>query len=149
MRMITFDWITFWRKDHPFNPRSWTPEALRNFVKHLGMFVIIGHLVPQIIMAESSGNPLAIGGLMQIQKSTWERHTKEPWSKAFDPALNVKVGKRALQAIANRYGKRATVARICYSYNVGRYCFGPLPSWTKRHPNKIYRSIFNANKRRA
>ena len=119
-------------------------------------------LVPKIIMAESSGDADAIGdngkarGLMQIQEATWKRYSSFPWADAFNPEKNVQVGRKILEDINNTYqyhcsgspfiyaceSYEADAAHIIYSYNTGRYCYGPLPLWTKNHPNKIYREIF-------
>lgn len=105
----------------------------------------------KIIRAESSGNPFAIGpdgerGLMQITKDTWRRYTRVPWRYAFDPTLNVEVGRKILDRINKFYGRRATAARIAYSYNTGDYLIfnERIPAWAKHHPNRIYRRIFNA-----
>jgi hypothetical protein len=104
-------------------------------------------LVPVIVMAESSGNPRAVGpagerGLMQISRETWERYSAYPWKDAYDPAKNVHVGRKILEEINERYGQTSTRARVIYTYNTGRFCFGPLPKWTRQHDNDIYRSIF-------
>lgn len=116
----------------------------------------LDRLVPLIIAAESSGNPKAVGdngkarGLMQIQRATWETFSGYPWSDAFDEGKNVQVGRKILEKIAETYekrmGDRATPAHIVYTYNTGRYAFGPLPNWTKKHPNDIYRRLFNGAK---
>lgn len=103
----------------------------------------------KIIMAESSNNPNAIGdngkarGLMQIQKYTWSRFTDWPWQDAFDPEKNVQVGRAILEDWNNRLGRFADEKHLVYGYNTGRLRFGALPDWTKKHPNKIYREIFN------
>lgn len=110
-------------------------------------------LIPKIIMAESSGNPQAIGdkgqarGLMQIQRATWERFSKRPWREAFNPLENVRTGRAILSHIEFCYAatwgeRRTTPAHLVYTYNTGEYCFGPIPPWTRRHPNAIYRRIF-------
>lgn len=112
----------------------------------------IAPLVEKIIIAESSGRHWVSGdggkarGLMQIQKGTWERFTKESWARAFDPVLNRKVGMLIVQDIIRRYGNRATPARVVYTYNTGRFLKAgtSIPGWTLRHPNRIYRQIFVA-----
>ena len=64
-------------------------------------------LVDAIIQVESQGNPQCIGsagerGLMQIRLPTWRETTREifghpqPFQKAFDPALNRRVGRAYL-----------------------------------------------------
>lgn len=112
-------------------------------------YVELDTLQAKIIQAESSGDPKAIGdhgrarGLMQINAATWRRFSRYPWDDAFDEEKNYQVGRAILEHIAEVYGDRATTANVAYTYNVGRYCFGPLPSWTQHHPNKIYREIFN------
>lgn len=109
-------------------------------------------LVPVIITAESSGNPKAVGdggkarGLMQIQKATWKRFSGYPWDDAFDENKNVQVGQAILERINEEYGDKATRARVIFTYNTGRYAFGDLPNWTKRHPNNVYRKIFTEAK---
>lgn len=106
-------------------------------------------LQEKIVMAESSGRPHAIGdhgkarGLMQLQRATWERFSDDPWREAFHPGKNLAAGRAYLKHILKVYGKKATKARVLYTYNTGRFCYGNLPKWTKRHPNKIYRRIFN------
>ena len=130
--------------------------GLMGLILHVPAFALTGaeldRLVPVIIAAESSGNPNAVGdggrsrGLMQIQKATWRSFSKYPWDDAFDPEKNVQVGRRILEAINESYGDRATRARIVYTYNTGRYCFGDLPPWTKRHPNDVYRRVLNGKR---
>jgi len=140
-----------WISDFPWVPfKLWSKAAKPNLARQIFFLTLIGQLVPQIIQAESSGNARAVGdhgrarGLMQIQEATWKQYTAEPWSRAFDPDLNVKVGTRILRQIEARYGSRATAALVIYSYNTGRFCKGSLPPWTKKHPNRIYRKIFQA-----
>lgn len=106
-------------------------------------------LLPKIVMAESSGNPDAVGpsgerGLMQIHPATWKAMSGEPWSEAFNPEKNVQVGRSLLEEINRNYGRRATRALIIYTYNTGRYVKDGdhLPRWTTNHPNRIYRRIF-------
>ena len=115
-------------------------------------------LVPTIIAAESSGNPRAVAdggkarGLMQIQRATWKRFSDYHWDEAFDPLKNIHVGRAVIEYINEEYsqfltdgvpGVFADRQHILYTYNTGRYRFGDLPAWTKKHPNKIYRRIFN------
>lgn len=115
-------------------------------------------LVPVIVQAESSGRPDAVGdggkarGLMQIQEATWKSMSKYPWDDAFDPNKNVQVGRAILEKINQSYMDFLTVSirgvyadkqHILYTYNCGKYRFGELPKWTKNHPNRIYRRIFN------
>lgn len=122
--------------------------------------VDLNALTQKIIQAESSGNPKAIGdsgksrGLMQIQEATWKRHTTEPFSKAFDPELNVKVGKMELQRIVKAYrakGIEPSEAHIVWSYNTGSLIKNYIPKfdkqgrfhkWTWLHPNAVYRQIY-------
>lgn len=154
-----------------FRPfRAWSKTALRALRGSFTFFLLLlacqswavtpaqlDALVPQIIQAESSGNPRAIGdggksrGLMQIQKATWRRFSDESWDEAFDPEKNVQVGRAVLEQICAVYQKRmgthATPAHIVYTYNTGKYCFGELPAWTKKHPNKIYRKILSRKER--
>jgi hypothetical protein len=109
-------------------------------------------LCPVIEAAESSNNPHDVGdhgkarGLMQIQKATWESITSWPWDDAFDGSKNVQVGRQVIERINEAYLARGIdpdKAHVVYSYNTGRYAWGALPAWTKNHPNKIYREIFN------
>ncbi len=105
--------------------------------------------VQKIILAESSGRAWISGdrgrsrGLMQIQRANWQRYSIESWDRAFDPALNKKVGTTMIEEIVKRYGTRANEALVVYTFNTGKYCKGELPEWTRRHPNDIYRAIFN------
>lgn len=107
-------------------------------------------LMETIIAAESSGRAGAVGdggkarGLCQIQRATWERYTSASWDRAFDPALNRQVGEKIVRDIVKRYGNRATRAMVIYTYNTGRFvkAGGNLPSWTRNHPNRIYRGVF-------
>jgi hypothetical protein len=109
----------------------------------------LDRLIETIILAESSGRPWLAGdqgrsrGLMQIQKANWQKYTSESWDRAFEPALNKAVGTSIVKDIAIKYGARANRALIVYTYNTGKFCKGELPDWTKRHPNDIYRGIFN------
>lgn len=109
----------------------------------------VDSIVRTIIAAESSGRAWVVGdggkarGLMQIQRETWERYTGESWDRAFEPALNKAVGTKIVRDIAKRYGSRATAARIIFTYNTGRWAKEEtLPSWTRRHPNNVYREVF-------
>lgn len=122
--------------------------------------VDVNALAQKIIQAESSGNPKAVGdngksrGLMQIQEATWKRHTTEPYSKAFDPELNVKVGKMELQRIIKAYrakGIEPSEAYVTWAYNTGSLIKKSLPKfdkqgrfhkWTWLHPNAVYRQIY-------
>lgn len=105
----------------------------------------------KIIMAESSGNPHAVGrsgerGLMQIKKVTWKQFCKFEWDDAFDRERNAQVGRRILNRINEYYGNRSTPALIVYSYNTGRFVKEgyEIPRWTANHQNRIYREILNA-----
>ena len=169
---VTWDWIT-WMPDIYYNESynqikrftkaNWA--AFRaSFTIYIFLMVFIGQawalsgeeidlLIPTIIMAESSGNPMSVGdngksrGLMQIQKSTWKAMSDLPWDAAFDEGSNVQVGRKILEKINEVYlahGVEADKAHLIYTYNVGRYCWGKLPKWTKNHPNLVYREIYNA-----
>lgn len=106
-------------------------------------------LIENIILAESSGRPWLAGdhgrsrGLMQIQRAYWQKFTTESWDRAFEPGLNKAIGTSIVKEIARKYGTRANRALIVYTYNTGKFCNGELPDWTKRHPNDVYRGIFN------
>lgn len=116
-------------------------------------------LAQKIILAESSGNPRAIGdngksrGLMQIQEDTWRRHTTTSWSRAFEPALNYKVGMAELERIVKVYRARGiepSAAYVVWAYNTGSFIKRSLPKtlkgelhpWTWNHPNLTYRAIY-------
>lgn len=116
-------------------------------------------LTDKIIQAESSRNPRAVGdggqsrGLMQIKEATWRRHTTEPWSRAFEPALNIEVGKAELRRIVLVYrssGTEPSVAYVLFTYNTGHFIKHSLPKtlngklhpWTWNHPNLVYRAIY-------
>ena len=109
-------------------------------------------LVPKIIQAESSGRTWAVGdgghsrGLMQVSKETWKAYSNYSWEEAFDGDKNVQVGRAILEDINEKYGNRATVKLVIFSYNTGRFVKdeSDLPAWTLKHPNRIYRRIFNA-----
>lgn len=119
----------------------------------------IPSIVQKIILAESSGNPRAVGdhgksrGLMQIQEGTWRRHTTESWSRAFEPALNIEVGTAEIKQIIRTYRARGiepNAAHIIWAYNTGTFIKHFIPKtlkgrphpWTVAHPNAIYRSIY-------
>lgn len=122
--------------------------------------VDLNALTQKIIQAESSGNPKAIGdggqsrGLMQIKEATWKRHTKESYSRAFEPELNKAVGMAELKRIVRAYrakGIEPNEGYIIFAYNTGtqikhylpRFSKGGLPHpWTWNHPNKVYREIY-------
>lgn len=115
----------------------------------------LDRLVGTIIQAESSGREKAVGdggkarGLMQIQEATWKSYSAYPWSDAFDGDKNIQVGRHILEDINERYARRgvdATIAQVVFTYNTGRYAYTELPAWTKRHPNNIYRAIFQQAK---
>lgn len=112
----------------------------------------IPSLINTIIQAESSGRPDLVGdhgrsiGLMQLQKSVWQRYTRLSFDRAFDADLNRKIGEAHVRHIIKQYGRRASCALVIYTYNTGRFCGGALPSWTKHHPNNIYRGIFVSEK---
>ncbi len=112
----------------------------------------IPQIINTIIQAESSGNPKAIGdggesrGLMQIKKATWQKYTRLPFERAFDASANRKVGEAYVRAIIERYGDRASLPLVIYTYNTGHFVGinKKVPVWTLHHPNLIYREIFNA-----
>jgi len=104
-------------------------------------------LVNTIIRAESSGRPHIVGdggkarGLMQLQKCTWVEHTKEPWSKAFDPKLNREVGTRRVLQIIKKY-KTSDPAYVAYRYNCGDYTKLSFSDWKRKQRNDAYRSLY-------
>jgi soluble lytic murein transglycosylase-like protein len=74
-------------------------------------------LVEAIIMVESQGDPRRVGslgerGLMQIRLATWRETSREvfgrpqPFQKAFDPALNRRIGRAYLARLQTRLAQR-------------------------------------------
>lgn len=112
----------------------------------------IPRLINLIVQAESSGRPHIVGdegrarGLMQIQKATWQEYTRISWDRAFDADWNLKIGEAHVRSIIKRYGRRASYALVIYTYNTGKFIKPgrKLPTWTKKHKNKIYRSVFRS-----
>lgn len=112
----------------------------------------VNYIANKIIMAESSGNPLAVGdngasrGLMQISKGKWQTYTKESWERAFNAEINKQVGTSILRDIIRKYGTKATLSKVIFTYNSGIYIKHSLPAkWSIYHPNKIYRSLYLAD----
>lgn len=109
----------------------------------------IDQLASRLMLAESSGRWGAIGdggnsrGLFQIHKDTWKLLTDRPFSDALDPEVNHFLALKLLHDINLRYGSKATTQKLAYTFNTGKFLkSNTLPAWTKRHPNKVYRSIF-------
>lgn len=111
--------------------------------------VVADLLVEAIIQVESAGDPLKIGtlgerGLMQIKPETWRQVTRRVWGTsksfdaAFDPELNVRVG-RAYLVELQRFlvehrseWKSDERALLLACYNVG--------------PNRVKRAKFDVER---
>lgn len=101
-------------------------------------------VVVAIMKAESSCNPLAVDetgkarGLFQIEEDTWKRFSDLPFSKAFDPHENIKVAIKYLKAAKSKKPKV-----LASWHNAGTRRWWKLAKkWTTKHPNKIYRKIY-------
>lgn len=98
--------------------------------------VVADLLIEAIIQVESAGDPLKIGtlgerGLMQIKPGTWRQVTQRVWGTcesfdaAFDPELNVQVGRAYLVELQRflvehrREWKSDERALLLACYNVG------------------------------
>ena len=108
-------------------------------------------LLNTIILAESSGNPSAVGdhgaarGLCQIQRSTWERLSGWPFSDAFDPEKNVQVCMKRLEELRDKYPNKSD-AYYAWKYNCGDHTKLSFEEWKRRQPNKAYRSLYKEEK---
>ena len=104
-------------------------------------------LVQTIIMAESSGDPAAIGdngkarGLGQLTRATWSMYTSDPWSKAFDPALNRDITTLRVMHIISKFDA-TDPAYVAYRYNCGDYTKLSFYEWKRRQPNRTYRTLY-------
>ena len=119
---------------------------------------IVERLLPIVMMAESSGNPLAEGngswGLYQLTSvalahfnqvngADYQKHD------LFDPEINEEIARWYLgwiNSYLTRKGYPDDPARIVFCFNTGvgklRRNDYRLPSWTLNHPNRIYRRIY-------
>ncbi len=112
-------------------------------------------LIEAVIQIESGGDPLKIGrhgerGLMQIQAGTWREVTARlygaplPFDRAFEPALNRRVGAAYLAHLQNRLLARRSEwksderALLLAAYNAGpgrlraaRYALERMPRSTR------------------
>ena len=102
------------------------------------------HLAYNIVQAESSGFPFAVGkngerGLFQFTKPTWIALTNKPFWKAFIPSDNIQI------AMLNFKDADTSDPKSLASYhNAGTKDWKKLnKKWTINHPNKIYRDIYN------
>lgn len=108
----------------------------------------IDRLLPVIAAAESSNNPLATGdggnsrGLCQINKATWHRLSRYPWSDAYDPEKNLQVCRQRLEEIQELYSTH-NLAELSYHYNAGDNSKLSFEKWKKNQPNLVYRSLYD------
>ena len=119
---------------------------------------MIDDLVPVIIMAESSGNPNAVGkggeiGLMQISSvvlkewntpdNYWEGRMSYDKYDLYCANINVIIGIWYLERMKDRLEEHNLLdkAHLIYAYNAGlsRALNNPIP---KSHKNLIYRKIY-------
>lgn len=133
---------------------------------------VIDYLVPLIIQAESSGNPNASDGysygLMGISPSVLRDYNDDTYKHyitcyedgflaqpiaytkkdLFDEKINKQVGIWYLHEIQSWLPDQYKNSKphIIYAYNSGigklRKDNWNIPSWTKNHPNRIYRKIY-------
>ncbi len=104
--------------------------------KYLDRRLATEMLVDAIIQVESCGNPLRVGsagerGLMQIKAETWRETTLRmfgralPFSRAFEPGLNRRVGKAYLAELQNMLCQSRTLWKgdertlLLAAYNAG------------------------------
>lgn len=114
-------------------------------------------LTELIILAESSGNPRAVGpmgerGLFQFRESTWYWFTKKTYGEetdfdlAFDPKVSREVGMKYLRWLKERLGAHYTPALLAGSFHYGLSAIVnrgyKLPQSAHTHPNLIYRNLF-------
>jgi len=103
-----------------------TPKAKPRFADS-GNSVVSDRFLRAVQWVESRNNPKAVGtsgerGLFQIMPDTWKQHTSQPFSLAFDGAMNRKVAVLHLQWIeksVKRYGAEPTPAVVAACYNAG------------------------------
>ena len=113
----------------------------------------------RVIHQESRGNPKATsnkgaGGLMQIMPATWTEVTKKlygkslPFSQAYNPEINKKVGEYYLKWIQSQLkkmmGREPTIEQILAAYNRGigrlkqcRYDWTKMPPESRNYVKKI------------
>jgi soluble lytic murein transglycosylase-like protein len=108
-------------------------------------------LVDAIIQVESQGDPQCVGrmgerGLMQIRAATWRAVTREifgrpqPFQKAFDPALNRRVGRAYLAQLQEYIAQHRArwqadeLSLLIAAYNAGPTCLRQKGFSLKRLP---------------
>ncbi|MCX7006954.1 MAG: lytic transglycosylase domain-containing protein [Kiritimatiellaeota bacterium] len=118
-------------------------------------------LVDAIILVESQGNTQRVGsmgerGLMQIRLATWREVTRnifgrpQPFQKAFDGALNRRVGSAYLAQIQTQLGQHRTAWQsdertlLIAAYNAGptllaqkNYDLKKLPASTRDYVERV------------
>ena len=114
-------------------------------------------LAELIILAESGGNPKAVGpigerGLFQFRESTWSWFTKKTYGEeldfdlAFDSRINRKVGMEYLKWLKEQIDTHYTPALLAGSFHYGLTAIKrlgyELPASAYTHPNLIYRKLF-------
>jgi len=118
-------------------------------------------LVDAIILVESQGNAQRVGshgerGLMQIRLTTWREVTQkvfgrsQPFQKAFEPALNRRVGQAYLAQLQTQLGQHRADwqsderALLIAAYNAGptllclkRFDVNQLPASTRDYVQRV------------
>lgn len=119
---------------------------------------IVDRLLPLVKLAESSGDPEAIGngsyGLYQITSVLLDHfnqvcRTEYTVADLFDPAINEEIARWYLgwiNSYLTRKGYPNDIPRIIYCFNTGvgklRENGFQIPAWCLHHPNHIYRKIY-------
>jgi soluble lytic murein transglycosylase-like protein len=118
-------------------------------------------LVDAIILVESQGNAQRVGshgerGLMQIRLATWREVTQkvfgrpQPFQKAFEPALNRRVGQAYLAQLQTQLGQHRAAwqsderSLLIAAYNAGptllslkRFDVNQLPASTRDYVQRV------------
>ena len=111
------------------------------------MAVLVAH-------AESSGRPWVPGrggerGLFQLDRATWERCSRRPWSQAYDARANIEAAVNYWLERKKRSPAPTSPTAYAAWHNAGRLRWWRLhPKWTIRHENRIYRRIYTEAKER-
>ncbi len=119
---------------------------------------LVESLLPLVRMAESSGDPSAVGngswGLYQISQPVLDDFNRIHGEEIvvedlFDPQINERIARwylRWLNDWLTRHGYPDDVQRLVFTYNSGlgrlRRNNFEIPIWTRDHPNRIYRAIY-------
>ena len=127
---------------------------------------IIEEVLPVIIQAESSGNPLAINkkegsyGLCQIKAEVLKDYNAEKkrhysLKDLLTAKINKKICRWYLRKLERQLRKHNCLSKksLVLSYNWGpgnflkwkkKHPFKEVPDWVKRHPNRVYRRFLTA-----